>query len=92
MSLAMQTVAIPKTSRTVSSKYKFGDLVVGGPALVETEVVDAKKAKSKITSALVAFRARTGSKDKYTVRTFIKEDGTEGVGCWLIAKADEASA
>ena len=87
MSLAMQNVSIPKTSRTVSSKYKFGDLVIGGPALVETDVVDAKKAKSKITSALVAYRARTGDTSKYTVRTFIKEDGTEGVGCWKIAEA-----
>lgn len=87
MSLAMQTVAIPKTSRTVSSKYQFGSLTVGGVALVETEVVDAKKAKSKITSALVAYRARTGDTSKFTVRTFIKEDGSEGVGCWKVADA-----
>lgn len=87
MSIELQNVAIPKTARSVTSKYAFGSLVVGGPALVETEVVNAKKAQSKLTSALVAYRARTGDKSKFTIRTFTKVDGTEAVGAWKVADA-----
>jgi hypothetical protein len=87
MTLALVNVAIPKTSRTVSSKYLFGDLTVGGPAMVESDVVDTKKAQSKMTSALVAYRARTGDKSKYSVRTFKAEDGTDRIGVWKTADA-----
>lgn len=87
MSLSFVEVAMPKTSRTVSSKYKFGDLIVGGPAMVETDVVNAKKAQSKMTSALVAYRSRTGDRAKYSVRVFKATDGTDNIGVWKIAEA-----
>ena len=92
MSITLQNVAIPKTSRTVSSKYAFGSLTVGGPALVENEVIDPKKAQSKITSALVAYRNRTGDKSKFTVRVFKNEDGSDSIGCWKVGEAPVAAA
>ena len=90
MSIELVNVSIPKTSRTVSSKYKFGDLTVGGPAMVETDVIDPKKAQSKMTSALVAYRSRTGDRSKFSVRTFKAEDGTDRIGVWKIADAPAA--
>lgn len=92
MSLELVNVAIPKTSRTVASKYKFDELTVGGPAMVESEVVDVKKAQSKMTSALVAYRARTGNRAKYSVRSFKAEDGTDRIGVWKIAEAPADTA
>jgi hypothetical protein len=92
MTLALENVAIPKTSRTVSSKYAFGQLTVGGPALVEKDVVNVQKATSKLTSALVAYRKRTGDKSKFSVRGYKQADGTDAVGCWKIAEAPEATA
>jgi len=88
MALEFKNIPMPKTQRSVTSKYNFGDLVVGGPALTECEVVNAKKTSSKITSALVAFRARTGNKDKFSVRTYTQEDGSQAVGVWLVSKAE----
>lgn len=90
MSLVLQNVALPKTSRTTSSKYNFAGLTVGGPALVETEVVDVKKASSKLASALVAYRKRTGDKSKFTIRVFPQADGSDAVGCWKLADAPAA--
>lgn len=90
MSLAIVNVAVPRTSRTVESKYDFGSLTVGGPALAETEVINVDKAKSKLTSALVAYRKRSGDKSKFTVRPFKQADGSDAVGCWKIADAPAA--
>jgi len=87
MSITLQNVAIPTTSRTIASKYAFEQLQVNGPALVETEVLSVKKAASKLTSALVAYRKRTGDKSKFSVRPFKQADGTDAVGCWKIADA-----
>lgn len=92
MSLVFADVALPKTSRTVTSKYAFEKLTVGGPALVEGEVLDAQKAASKLTSALVAYRKRTGDKSKFSVRMFKQADGTDAVGCWKIAEAPVVAA
>ena len=82
MSLEFVNIPMPKSARAVESKYKFGDLVVGGPALVEAEVLSVEKAKSKLTSALVAYRGRTGDKSKFSVRAFKNADGTDAIGCW----------
>lgn len=88
MSLNLRAISIPKTSRTVASKYNFGALVVGGPALVEDEVVNAKKAQSRMASALVAYRARTGDTSKFIVR-IVKDEatGVESVAVWKTADA-----
>lgn len=90
MSLAFVNVPLPKTSRTVDSKYNFAGLTVGGPALAVTEVVSVDKAISKLTSALVAYRKRSGDKSKFTVRPYKQEDGTDAVGCWKLADAPAA--
>lgn len=92
MSIEFKNVSLPKSSRTVSSKYQFGQLVVGGPAMLETEVVNVDKAHSKLTSALVAYRQRTGDKSKFTVRAFKQEDGTDAIGVWKLADAPVADA
>ena len=91
MSIELVQMSIPKTTRAVTSKYPFGSLTVGGPAIIDTEVVDRAKAQSRITSALVAYRARTGDKSRFSVRTFKQEDGTDAVGVWKIADAPAAA-
>jgi hypothetical protein len=90
MSLEFVNIPMPKSARTVESKYKFDQLTVGGMPLVETEVLNVEKAKSKLTSALVAYRGRTGSKDKFSIRAVKNADGTDAVGCWKIADAPSA--
>ena len=91
MTLAFANIALPKSARTVESKYKFGELTVGGPALVEAEVVNVEKAKSKLTSALEAYRGRTGDKSKFSIRAVKNADGSDAVGCWKIADAPAAA-
>lgn len=90
MAIEMKAIPVPKTSRTVASKYDFGSLTVGGPALVDSEVIDVQKATSRLTSALVAYRGRTGDKSKFTVRAFKNADGTDAAGVWKIADAPAA--
>lgn len=90
MSLEFVNVPMPKSARTVESKYKFDQLTVGGPGLVETEVLNVEKSKSKLTSALVAYRGRTGDKSKFSIRPIKNADGTDAVGCWKIADAPAA--
>lgn len=86
MAIVFADVALPKVSRTVESKYPFGQLVAGGQPLIENEVVDPHKVKSRMSSALVAFKKRTGDNGKYSVRVFKQEDGTDAVGVWKLVK------
>lgn len=85
MSIELKTVEFPKSARAVTSKYPFADLVVGGPAIIDTEVVDRAKAQSRMTSALVAYRKRSKDTSTFKVRTFKQEDGTDAVGVWKTA-------
>lgn len=88
MSLTLMNIPLPTSSRTSQgSKYDFGALTVGGPALVETNVVKAEQAASRLQSAVVAYRKRTGDKSKFSTRIFRQEDGTEAVGVWKVADA-----
>lgn len=87
MALEFVNIPMPRTTRNVTSKYDFAALTVGGPSLSETAVVNAKKAASKITSALVAYRARSGDKSKFSVRVYDNADGTQAVGCWKVSEA-----
>ena len=92
MSLQISNISLPTSTRTVSSKYEFDKLVVGGGGLIETEVVDAAKVASKLTSALVAYRKRNpNDKRKYSVRTFKQADSSDGVGVWCVAEAPAAA-
>lgn len=88
--ITLQNVALPKITRATTTKYPFAELTVGGPAIV-MEVLDAKKGVSKLTSALVAYRARSGDQAKYTVRAFKAEDGTDRIGCWKTGDAPAAA-
>ncbi len=92
MSLTLKNVDIPKTARTVTSKYNFGDLTVGGPALVDADVINTAKASSRMNSALVAYRSRTGDKSKFTVRAIKQEDGKDAVAVWKTAEAPAVAA
>lgn len=92
MALTLKSIPIPKTSRTVESKYDFGSLTVGGPALVEDGVVNVKKAQSRMTSALVAYRSRSGDRSRYSVRTFTNDDGSDAVGVWKVEDAPAIDA
>lgn len=91
MTLALQTIAIPKTARTVESKYPFAQLTVGGPAIVDKDVIDVHKAKSRMSSALVAYKKRTGDKSKFSVRAVKAEDNTDIVCAWKVADAPVAA-
>ena len=85
--IRIETVPVPTSARTVESKYAFDKLAVGGAALVLADVVNLDKARSKLTSALVAYRKRSGDKSKFTIRPFKQADGSDAVGCWKLADA-----
>jgi hypothetical protein len=100
MSLAIKSVAMPRTQRTVASKYPFEQLEAGGGALVDAGTLDAgfdtpeavEKAKSRLNSALVAYKARTGDTGSFSIRPFTQEDGSTAVGCWKVKKNVAAPA
>ena len=82
--------ALPKLTRTSAegkaSIYDFASLADGECFLVQ-DVIDLKKAKSKLQSAIGAYRKRTGDKTSvFAVRSFINEDGTDGVGVWRVRR------
>jgi hypothetical protein len=87
MAITLQNIEIPKVSRTVESKYPFGQLTVGGPAMTEQNFLDIHKAKSRMSSALVAYKKRTGDKSKFSVRAIKSTDGTDMVAVWKVANA-----
>lgn len=95
--LIKATMAMPKLTRTSAagkeSIYDFASLAEGECFLVQ-DVVDVKKAKSKLQSAIGAYRNRTGDKTTtFAVRSFVNEDGTDGVGVWRVpAKVESAVA
>ena len=84
MTAQLMDIAMPTSSRIQGSKYPFEAMTVGGPALVESEVVNAQKVASRLQSALAAARKRNPElKDrKFRVRVFKQSDGTDAVGCW----------
>lgn len=89
-------MALPKLTRESaagkSSVYNLGELQDGEAFLLQ-DVIDAKKSKSKLQSAISAYRARTGDKDTvFAVRGFKNEDGTDGVGIWKLPAKVEADA
>lgn len=91
MSITFANQPLPTTSRTVESKYAFEKLTVGGPALANTDVVDVKKATSRMTSALAAYRKRTSDKSRFSVRPYKQEDGSDAVGVWKTKDAPVAA-
>lgn len=91
MSITLTHQPLPRTARTVESKYSFEQLVVGGPCLADTEVIDVKKATSRMTSALAAYRKRTGDKSRFSTRPFKNGDGSDAVGVWKVKDAPVAA-
>lgn len=82
MATLMQ-IELPVISRNTGSKYAFADLTVGGPALVEADVVNAAKVSSRLQSALAAARKRDPelAARKFKIRTF-QIEGKDAVGVW----------
>lgn len=95
--LIRATMPLPRLTRTSTgatkdSIYDLGSLAIGECFLVQ-DVVDVRKAKSKLQSAIGAFRARTGDKATvFAVRSFVNEDGTDGVGVWHVEAPATAAA
>lgn len=96
MSIVTQVAKMPALVRmsVKGSKYDFSALVAGsGEAVLETEVVDAAKVQARLTSALSAYKKRTGDKSKFTVRPVPGDNGTiVAVGVWKLADAPAAPA
>lgn len=89
------SMPIPRLTRTSTgsakdSIYNLGDLAEG-EAFQLADVVDLKKAKSKLQSAVGAYRARTGDKQtQFAVRSWKLDDGTDAVAVWRVAAKAEA--
>lgn len=103
--MAIQTLelALPPLTRysPKASQYDFRSLEAGTTQCVAesglTEA-DVDKAHSRLTSAVQAYRKRSGDNRKFTVRTVDHKDGTFTVGVWCLGivekkvKADTAAA
>lgn len=86
--LKVMNLPLPALTRFSSkgSTYDFASLTVNGPALVDSDVIDAKKAHSRVSSALTAYRKRSGDKGQFTVRV-TKLDGVDVIGVWKLKDA-----
>lgn len=84
-SLIVMNIPLPALTRysAKGSQYDFAALQVGGPALVDQDVIDPKKAHSRVSSALTAYRKRTGDMSKFTVR-ITQVDGKDVIGVWKL--------
>ena len=88
------SISLPamKRASTKTSQYDFASLRAGtDDCIVETDVVKAATVHGRLTSAVVAYRKRTGDKSKFTVRTF-QIDGKDAVGVWKMEDAPAADA
>ena len=90
------SMPIPKLTRTPGagkeSVYNLAELAVG-EAFQLADVIDVKKAKSKLQSAIGAYRSRTGDTVlQFAVRSWKLEDGKDAVAVWRIADKVEAVA
>lgn len=84
------SIPVPALTRASAkgSQYDFGSLTVGGDAIVDYDAADTKKAHSRMSSAVTAYRKRTGDKSKFTTRLIMVE-GKPAIGVW---KTSEAAA
>lgn len=86
--LIKTTMAMPRLTRTsVAGKSSIYDLAAlsEGECYLVQDVLDVKKSKSKLQSAISAYRERSGDKaTQFAVRSFVNEDGTDGVGLWRV--------
>ena len=91
--LKTMQLALPALTRfsAKGSQYDFAGLTVGGPALVDTDVTDPKKAHSRVSSALTAYRKRSKDTSKFTVRV-TQLDGKDVIGVWKLEDAKPAAA
>ena len=92
MAATKSNFSLPAMRRATSkaSQYDFASLRAGtDDCIVETDVVKASTVHGRLTSAVVAYRKRTGDKSKFTVRTF-QIDGKDAVGVWKLEDAPAA--
>jgi hypothetical protein len=79
-------IDMPATSRRATSKYDFAALTVGGPAMVDKDVVNSGKAASRLQSALVAAKKRDPQlKDRTFKVRIVQIDGADAVAVWRTA-------
>lgn len=96
MTVQIQTMPLPARralSNAGSSKYDLGALQPGSDqCIVIDDVVNTKKAVSRLTSAVAAYKKRTNPNARFAVRSFKKqEDGTDAVGVWRLTDAVPAA-
>lgn len=95
MTVQIQTMPLPARralSNAGSSKYDLGALQAGSDqCIIIDDVVNTKKAVSRLTSAVAAYKKRTNPNARFAVRSFKKEDGTDAVGVWRLADAVPAA-
>lgn len=73
-------------SNSGNTKYDLGALTPEtNECIVIDDVVNVKKAVSRLTSAVAAYRKRGNASHRFAVRSFKKEDGTDAVGVWRLA-------
>lgn len=89
MAITIQNFQMP--ARTVNSvigkrgsKYNLADLTAGSNECIVLDDIDNKKAHSKLSSAVANYRKASGSKSKFSIRSFTL-DGVTKVGIWKIA-------
>lgn len=71
------------------TKYDLGSLTPeSNECIVIDDVVNVKKAVSRLTSAVGAYRKRGNLSHRFAVRSFKKEDGNDAVGVWRLADRD----
>ena len=91
MAIEITQVSLPALRRfsVKGSQYDFAALRAGTTdciTLQASESEDIKKVHSRLSSAVTAYRKRSGVTAKFTVRTFTGETGTECVGVWKLAE------
>lgn len=99
MSVQIQTMPLPARralSNAGSSKYDLGALQAGSDqCIIIDDVVNTKKAVSRLTSAVAAYKKRTNPNARFAVRSF-QEQNADGVkvdkvGVWRLADAVPAA-
>lgn len=86
--MTIMTIPMPKASRPGVRESKYDDalkaLVAGGQdCYVEQDVVKAKTVANRLNGAIAGYRARTGDKSAFAVRT-IQIEGKDAVCVWKL--------
>lgn len=96
MTASLTTMPLPARRSATNRgnvKYDLGALEAGSDkCILLDEVVDVKKAVSRLTSAVAAYRKRNNSNAQFTVRSFKNDQDQDMVGVWRLADKVPAEA